>query len=419
MEKQTEEMVEVRGREPLPKTAVEIVYSDYSQEYILKSEALENVAAQYGVVHNDFEDDFVYVDERDLKYHRNDTCWAGEFDQYVHENDVVKSWCETIGSSELFSESYDYNYVSHGQASGYYLYREDTIYCEDIGEYVHEDDAHYCERNDEYYYDEDQVCDIDESDRAILHEYHRGPTPLDCSEGAKFRIGFEIEKNKFLDEHYDVGDEIGEYSLIAKFETDSSCGYEAITHILPLSGVRSHRRRNVFNSIDEAEEIINSQSSKDCGGHITISVKDMDSLDLLEKIRGNLSILYALYRFRLNNSYCQHNKKLKKVPYRSRGVVTIKNEECIEIRLPNRVQNTRQLKLRYDLMYIIIRRSLEGLVYSQILKEVKPILIKMYNRDRAKVKDMIRLAKLFRKFIISDKIDQDIEKYINKSNEEE
>ena len=51
MEKQTEEMVEVRGREPLPKTAVEIVYSEYSQEYILKSEALENVAAQYGVVH--------------------------------------------------------------------------------------------------------------------------------------------------------------------------------------------------------------------------------------------------------------------------------------------------------------------------------------------------------------------------------
>jgi hypothetical protein len=284
---------------------------------------------------------------------------------------------------------------------------------------VHEDDAHYCDRNDEYYYDEDQVCDIDENDRAILHDYHRGPEPLDCSEGAKFRIGFEIEKNKFFDEHYDVGDEIGEYSLIAKFETDSSCGYEAITHILPLSGVRSHRRRNVFNSIDEAEEIINSKSSKNCGGHITISVKDMDSLDLLEKIRGNLSILYALYRFRLNNDYCLHNKKLKKVAYRSRGVVTIKNEECIEIRLPNRVQNTRQLKLRYDLMYIIIRRSLEGLVYSQILKEVKPILTKMYDRDRAKVKEMIRLAKLFRKFIISDKIDQDIEKYINKSNEEE
>lgn len=430
MEKQTEEMVEVRGREPLPKTAVEIVYSAKYDEYILKTEALEGLSAEYGAVHIDHEHEFLYVTSRGLSYHEEDTRYSEEMDQTIHQDDALASFCGIVATEQYFEMNSDWYFITRGCADGHYVWYEDARYCEDIQESVHEDEVHYCEYNDEYYWDSDNVrSNHDSRDRSLLHEYHHGPDPLDLSEGAQFRVGFEIEKNEILGISGDdeVGEEIGNFDLIAKFETDSSCGVEAITHILPLSGVRSHRRRKVFNMIDQAADVINDECSNNCGGHITISVRmknkrniSMDSLDLLEKIRGNLSVLYALYRFRLNNSYCQHNKKLKKVQYRSRGVITIKNSECIEIRLPNRVQNTRQLKLRYDLMYILVRRSLEGLAYSKLLKEVKPILMKMYNKDRAKVKYIMDISKMFRKYIISDKVDPEIQNFIyGETNEED
>ena len=171
--------------------------------------------------------------------------------------------------------SNDWYYVHRGSAQNNYVWCEEVRYCEDIGEYVHEDDVHYCDYNEVYNYHYENCRNVDSDDRSLLHEYHNGPNPDDLSEGAQFRVGFEIEKNEILGISGDdeVGEEIGNFDLIAKFETDSSCGVEAITHILPLSGVRSHRRRKVFNMIDQAADVINDECSNNCGGHITISVR--------------------------------------------------------------------------------------------------------------------------------------------------
>ena len=50
MEKQIKEMVDVRGHDQMVKDSDEIVYSEHSGEYILKTEALENVSVDYGIV---------------------------------------------------------------------------------------------------------------------------------------------------------------------------------------------------------------------------------------------------------------------------------------------------------------------------------------------------------------------------------
>ena len=432
MKKQIEEMVDVRGHDQMVKDSDEIVYSEHSGEYILKTEALENVSVDYGIIHEDFLDDFREIKSRDnLRYSVDDIVYSEVMDEHIHDDDAEKSYCGDTATNDYFNACGDYYYIDYGRAQGEYLHYELATHCEDIGEHVHNEDAHYCDYDDEYYYEESEMP-RGIFDRGCLNEYHNGPPSDDLSKGAQFRIGFEIEKNEINGVCNEVGDEIGYYNLIARFETDSSCGYdgdtgvEAITHILPLSGVRSKRRKEVFEMMDQAASVINEECSGSCGGHITISAKikpkeykTYSSIDLLEKMRGNLGIMYALYRFRLNNSYCATNKGMKKGHHGGSCVVQLKSGGAIEIRLPSRVANTRQLKLRYDLMYILVRRSLDGTAYSKILKEVKPIIVKMYNKDKVKVKYILDLAKHFRKYLISDHISDEINEFINGTKNEE
>jgi hypothetical protein len=424
MEKQIIEMVDVRGHEPLPKDDSSIIWSDHSNEYILKIEALEHVA--HGeIVHRDYEDDYSPVPSRDdLLYLLDDLVWSSIVDEYVHGEDAIKDYDEEVFATDyIFSDHSEYTYVSRGIADGCYVYYDNVAYCEDIGDHVYIDDANWCELDGNYYYDTDSMP-VNRDDRSIIHAYHHGPDSNDLSEFAQFRIGFEVEKTS-LNGYDEEGDEVGEYEMFARFENDSSCGTEAITHILPLSGVRSKRRKKVFKMMDDAADIINGPYTTDCGGHITISVAltpqlakrglFLKPIDLLEKLRGNLAIVYALYRYRLNNSYCSACKDLKNpASHSGHLVVELKhNIRALEVRLFNKVMNVHQLKLRYDLMYILVRRSLDGTNFFTLLNEVEPIIRKMYNNDNAKVANIRELANMFRDYLIADVIHDRIESFIN------
>ena len=428
MEKQTIEMVDVRGHEPLPKDDSSIIWSDHSNEYILKSEALEHVA-DGEIVHQDYEDEYCSVEHRDgLLYPQEDVVWSGLVEEWIHNEDAIQDYHnEYWATREHFSDHGDYRYITEGRAEEYYLHYDSTTYCHDIEDYVHEDDAHWHEGTEESYYHESNIPRDD--DRSLIHAYHNGPASEDISEGAQFRIGFEVEKNS-LNGYDEEGDEVGEYDFFARFETDSSCGVEAITHILPLSGVRSKRRKKLFRMMDCASDIINEDCETNCGGHVTISVaqtptlaklnKFMSPLNLLEKMRGNLGIVYALYRYRLTNSYCNGCKDLKDPQHHSGHlVVEIKDFNALEIRLFNRVRNVKQLKLRYDLMYILVRRSLDGTDFEGILEELTPILKQMYGGRTTKVAEIKSLARDFRHYLISDQVSDSIEQFINPNNEEE
>ena len=120
---------------------------------------------------------------------------------------------------------------------------------------------------------------------------------------SKFTIGFEVEKNSF---HRNA---VKEYPLFSHFETDGSCGVEAITNVLPLIG-RSVWRNKILSMFSEARDIVNdefSPSNRDCGGHINLAVKGMSGDELADALRPFSGIIYALYRFRLKRSWCQAN----------------------------------------------------------------------------------------------------------------
>tara|TARA_R110000751_G_scaffold305898_1_gene423243 strand:+ start:1673 stop:2632 length:960 start_codon:yes stop_codon:yes gene_type:complete len=285
------------------------------------------------------------------------------------------------------------------------------------------------------------------SDRARMRGYHGSPSPRDLSKGAKnadiaglksaskrnlmvigdypnvcvdtkFRIGMEIEKSRL---HRGA---VKEYALLAGFETDSSCGYEAITNILPL--LPSGKWRNkVFNMMFEARRVIEdrySPSSSSCGGHITISVEGMNGEDLHNAISKNCGIIFSLFRKRLSNGYCRGNMTM--LPSETAGLmmggsnryraVRVKGD-CVEFRLPSRFQSVKQMMRRYELMYELLDFSINNPNgnHSAFLKRVAPIVKSMYAGDEAKTNEIIELSKSFRKMILTNKINREVLEFVD------
>ena len=159
------------------------------------------------------------------------------------------------------------------------------------------------------------------SERAEMMGYHRSPSPRDLRKGAsisdiaglrpadrnalkqtgllnidaKYGIGFEIEKTSF------ARNAVQNLPLFSGYERDGSCGYEAITNILPLLPA-SEWRNKVYSMFHQAERILDDQwspSDTRCGGHITLSCEGMTGHELMLHMRPYMGIILSLYRKRL------------------------------------------------------------------------------------------------------------------------
>ena len=235
---------------------------------------------------------------------------------------------------------------------------------------------------------------------------------------SKFGIGFEVEKNS-------IPSKIST-PLFAGYEADSSCGEErwsggeeAVTNIIPLVG-KGTLRNKVNNMVYEARDIINdniSPSNHRCGGHITLSCKGLDGAELFKAVRPLMGIVYALFRKRLINGYCNKNLRLA-VDFRydldTRYCSVLQKEKLIEIRLVSRFENTKQVMRRYELMYELLNFAVNNPngKFSSFLKIVKPIITRMYGGDEGKVNEIISLSKSFKKYIDDGIISEDIAGYV-------
>lgn len=393
---------------------------------------LDEVVEVEGEYYNSEEDDVCYVEGRDEWYHIDDCTYSNGMDEWVHNDDGEWDYSEDeFATNDWFSDN-DYNYIEYGMASGRYLYYEYATYCEDISDYVHEDDAHWDEVSEMSYYDEDN---IPSRGKEYISSYHGSPCPEDLSNGSEFKIGIEIEKNSIM--RYDSeGDEIGEYDLLKGFETDSSCGVEAITNILPLDDIDSENEKRVFKMFEDARDVIDEEEvDSTCGGHMTVSynknlahkiikgrngeltdyVSHQDTLR--EKMKINSSILYALYRYRLNNRYCKNHKDLKNEftsgEHRYMPILN-KPNGTVEFRLFSRIKNVEQLKLRYRLMYQLMDHSLnKDSSYSVFLLSVLPILREMYSGNEDKLKQVIRLSYKFKSFFELGYVEEEVREFLS------
>ena len=241
-----------------------------------------------------------------------------------------------------------------------------------------------------------------------------------CEYGAKFTIGFEVEKNEL---HRGA---VKEYELFCGFERDGSCGYEAVTHILPLLPAGSWRTK-VFDMMHKAEKIIDdrfSRSDKRCGGHITIAVEGMSGDELREAIRKNCGVILALFRKRLTNSYCGHNRRMQSQNeyqhspnaggWHHKYQTALVKGRCLEFRIPSRFESVKQMMRRYELFFELVNFTINSPrgSHEALLKRLRPIIVSMYNGDSAKADEVLTLAKHFRKFILSGEIHQDIAPFL-------
>jgi len=272
-----------------------------------------------------------------------------------------------------------------------------------------------------------------EDDRTQVSAYHRSPQPRDLSIGhaktkdvanmrgrdvgnillssdgieSKFTIGIEIEKNRFN------RGAVKEYALFKGFERDSSCGFEAITNILPLVAP-SKWRMNVFNMMVEAERIIDdrySPSDTRCGGHITLGSAEFSGAELRDEIRNYSGLLYAMFRFRLNNRFCYSNKRMENLNS-GRYQVCLNKGNVIEFRLPSRISSVNDMMTRYELMYLMMHYAHNGGTFKKFLKEAQPIVLRAYNGDAAKTEEILEMAKAFQNYIKTGDIDPTIQRFI-------
>lgn len=220
---------------------------------------------------------------------------------------------------------------------------------------------------------------------------------------SKFTIGFEVEKNQLS------RGAVKEYELLKGFERDASCGYEAITHVLPLLPAGTWRNK-VFDMMHKAERIVDDRYSpsdeKDyegnykCGGHITLGAVGMEGIDLMNATRSYSGILYALFRNRLKNRYCRENNRMDWSHYGNRYQVCLRKDQTIEFRLPSKIESVKQMMRRYELCYELLdfAVNVKG-TYPAFLKRITPLVVSMYNGDKDKANAILSLAIDFQEYI--------------------
>lgn len=240
---------------------------------------------------------------------------------------------------------------------------------------------------------------------------------------SRFTIGFEVEKNSL---HRNA---VKEYPLFCGFERDGSCGYEAVTNILPLLPEGKWRMK-VYEMFKQAEKIIDSRFSpadRRCGGHITITAKNEQgvnyhSSELAKMLRKNSGIIYALFAKRLSNPYCNGN--LRMAPNGSDVAIVQGNGGRggryqfaleryfgggvygLEYRIVGRFESVKQMMRRYELFYELLDYSINrpNGGFEGFLSKIKPIVYAMYENDMVKAEDRIERARHYQRFINTGKI---------------
>jgi len=289
--------------------------------------------------------------------------------------------------------------------------------------------------------------------RGVVQNYHSKPSPLKHSSGAgsldvrcfgrkkkrltleewdgvfesRYTIGMEVEKTSLH------RDSIHEHVLFTGIERDGSCGYEAVTHILPLLP-ESKWRNKVFAMMWDAERLIDdrySQGDNSCGGHITVGVVGMSGDELRQKLRPYAGILYALFRHRLKNRYCNANIRMagRHDDYDmvmnandhngwsdrdTRYQLALVKSNVLEFRLPSRFKSVKQMQNRYELMFEMIDYAVNSKRQSheEFLRKIRPILMDMYH-SKEQVNKLFQMAREMRVFIMDGKIHPNINKFVN------
>jgi hypothetical protein len=234
-----------------------------------------------------------------------------------------------------------------------YVYLNDEIandngvyYCGDCEEYYHED------YSDDHTHNDDE--DEEERTNNPRYSYH-SQEHYDKSNGAKFKIGFEIEKEcneGCKHNHHEIREASG-WVKERDGSLDDYKGYEIVSSTYNLFTDEFMTQAKELEK--KFPNLINGNASRNCGGHIHFSKADTMGADLLESICGYLPVLYSIYQHRIGKSYCEVKEKeqMKHSDNKYQAVRVMRSR--IEFRIFPAVKNLNTLEWRLGLIRIMAK----------------------------------------------------------------
>lgn len=414
---------------------VEITIGDHEGELILSSESLQDEQLEVYPANMDGLGEYVMDYDGSLRLTRDCSLltagdsegkWALDEETQSYGGDVFLSdemdeagYClDYCGDIQLWEDCF---LLTSGRYEGEYAHADDCSHwgeecwlgSEGVpdgivvlgnGEYASADDCSYCESCDEYYLDDDGECCPEENNESEDHinEYHSSPSPCRYGDYRANAIGFEVEK-KEIEGKSDHGDYVGTRPLFSGVETDSSCGVEAISHIYALN----NEGQAIFEDhCERSRDWLGEETDNSCGGHVNISGDNIT----LEKIRRYAGLFYALYRFRLNNSYACRGKDLKGSSERY-CPIRMKRTGLAEFRLVSRVKSAGQLKWRFRLFRLLVECIDQDKSFRHFMDCARPLIREAYPSPAKRV-EIRQLAKHFDNYLQNGVIHPSISNFI-------
>jgi hypothetical protein len=281
----------------------------------------------------------------------------------------------------------------------------DEIVCLSNGEYAWRDDCSYCESCGEYYLDSDGECCPDNESDSVDHvnAYHSSPSPSRYGTWGGYAIGFEVEK-KEINGCDSAGEYCGSRPLFCGVETDASCGVEAISHIYSLDDDGWETFRN---HVRQSSDWLHEDTDETCGGHVNISGPKVS----LERIRRYAGLVYALYRFRLTNSYSCQDKGLKGGGGERYCPIRMKRGTLAEFRLVSRVKNAEQIQWRFQFFRVLVECLHEERSFRYFMEKSRPLIREAYP-DKEKRAEIRTFARHFNRYLQEGIIHSSIARFI-------
>lgn len=228
----------------------------------------------------------------------------------------------------------------------------------------------------------------------------------------KYTIGFEVEKNGCSYKGNEVrrsGAQLPELvPFLPCWETDASCGLEAISHTYSL-GDPGPFYEDVNASRDALDNI---PADSRCGGHLSVMGPEISK----HSIRHYAGLLYSLYYGRIGNSYCNSNFKTRENT-RKYSMIKFRDHNFVEFRLFSAVKSADQVLWRYLLMQRFMLAVHEGWEFQRLVDHCRPLLRQVYKPSRARV--IVARANKFERYLNHGEVHQDIEDLVIFSNKEE
>ena len=249
------------------------------------------------------------------------------------------------------------------------------VFCIDTEDYAARDESFFDDETQQWY-KEPQGQRVLQYHERNCHEIMKEPRNADWS------IGFEIEKTEIYNQETDStvsqqGDRVETQPFFWKWETDSSCGIEGVSHAYDLFDSKEFK-----NDVDKSD-YIDGDTSRDSGGHVSIKCNKWGQAFGLNEVRPYAGLIYALWRFRLKNEYCSKNKKIDADAYLDRyDVIRVRGAGFLEFRLPNRVQRKSQVIWRYKIFHLMVRAMVEGIPFASYVRNCDSLLDEVYDTEK-------------------------------------